>query len=77
MFISLQSKTKTIIQMEQLIQELKKVKQVDMHNKVFFPYKDLTDEGFTQNDYLQEKLNFAKDLVSKGWSVKESVNYYF
>ncbi len=63
--------------MEQLIQELKKVKQVDMHNKVFFPYKDLTDEGFTQNDYLQEKLNFAKDLVSKGWSVKESVNYYF
>jgi hypothetical protein len=77
MFISLQSKTKTIIQMEQLIQELKKVKQVDMHGKVFFPYKDLTEKGFIHNDYLQEKLNFAKDLVSKGWSTKESVNYYF
>ena len=77
MFISLQSKTKTIEQMKQLIQELKKVKQVDMDGKTFLPYKNLTEKGFIHNDYLQQQLNNATNLVKKGWTVEQSINYYF
>jgi len=63
--------------MKELIKQLKNLSKVDMNGKAFFPYKDLTEQGFIHNDYLQEKLNFAKDLVNKGWSAKESINYYF
>lgn len=77
MFIYLQGKTKTIIQMKQLIQELKKVKQVDMDGKTFLPYNNLTEKGFIHNDYLQQQLNNATNLVKKGWTVEQSINYYF
>ena len=63
--------------MKELTKQLKSLSKVDMNGKVFFPYKDLTEEGFIHNDYLQEQLNNATDLVKKGWSAKESINYYF
>tara|TARA_R100000935_G_C2833665_1_gene166721 strand:+ start:380 stop:571 length:192 start_codon:yes stop_codon:yes gene_type:complete len=63
--------------MKELIKELKKIKQTDMDGKSFLPYKNLTEKGFINNDSLQGSLNNAKDLIKKGWTIKESINYYF
>ena len=63
--------------MKQLIQELKKVKKVDMDGKTFLPYKNLTEKGFIHNDYLQQKLIGASNLVKKDWTVEQVINYYF
>jgi hypothetical protein len=63
--------------MKALIKELRRVKQFDMDGKMFLPYKGLTEKGFIHNDYLQDKLNNAKGLIEKGWSIEASINYYF